>query len=578
MRLFRVTKDYLKEIQKISLFIPQQEEVLGTVLRINGYIYFLPINNEDSSDYESDGTIKKSSPFVLRMTSSDNKKSLGKCMLSNMFPVPYNELLSFDFAVISENLISLFNKKIEYLKKNKSRIEKSAQRIYKQKIKGYKQPYLNRTVDFYAAEKFCTDYEMEHYGKHYNRFPDDEYFISNPFTNGITEYYLMNKTTKISKITLNNENNTVVDIVEIYNPDYAPLECFKEKQLNVNCITSWFRDRGIPSWRDGLDDFLDNVGIKNKDILLNKAFGLSLSDQYWLNPVEKQMDWHDINFFMNDFNSQDFIDASFENKILIKDNINLYTPNNTSDGMLKKTWVVESDKKRYLLKSSLRQMDLEPFCEVLASDICKVINLDHVDYTIDQIGHKIMSKCECFIDINTEYISSFSILRFENVDLNAERGTSVYKYYIKILEEKGIKNVKEKLLKMFILDYLIVNKDRHLGNFGVVRDVNSLQWLDIAPIFDSGQAMYSQSKIYEYNFHTASGTFFNQKDIDFDYILNTVSQNQNIEINYDELYEVAIKWRNMLYRYDYLTAMGEDKIEALYYGLIQRIEKLKEVL
>ena len=43
MRLFRVTKDYLKEIQKISLFIPQQEEVLGTVLRINGYIYFLPI-------------------------------------------------------------------------------------------------------------------------------------------------------------------------------------------------------------------------------------------------------------------------------------------------------------------------------------------------------------------------------------------------------------------------------------------------------------------------------------------------------------------------------------------------------
>ena len=303
-----------------------------------------------------------------------------------------------------------------------------------------------------------------------------------------------------------------------------------------------------------------------------------MSDQYWLNPVEKQMDWHDINFFMNDFNSQDFIDASFENKILIKDNINLYTPNNTSDGMLKKAWVVESDKKRYLLKSSLRQMDLEPFCEVLASDICKVINLDHVDYTIDQIGHKIMSKCECFIDINTKYISSFSILRFENIDLNAERSTSVYKYYIKILEEKGIKNIKEKLLKMFILDYLIVNKDRHLGNFGVVRDVNSLQWLDIAPTFDSGQAMYSQSKIYEYNFHTTSGTFFNQKGIDFDYILNTVSQNQNIEINYDELYEVAIKWRNMLYRYDYLTAMGEDKIEALYYGLIQRIEKLKEVL
>lgn len=46
--------------------------------------------------------------------------------------------------------------------------------------------------------------------------------------------------------------------------------------------------------------------------------------------------------------------------------------------------------------------------------------------------------------------------------------------YIKILENKGINNVREKLENMFILDYLILNEDRHLNNFGIIRNVNNL--------------------------------------------------------------------------------------------------------
>ena len=61
---------------------------------------------------------------------------------------------------------------------------------------------------------------------------------------------------------------------------------------------AWFKGRGIPSWRDGLDDFLDNLGIDNKDVLLNKAYGLSLTDQYWMNPVEQTLEWKNINFLI----------------------------------------------------------------------------------------------------------------------------------------------------------------------------------------------------------------------------------------------------------------------------------------
>lgn len=53
--------------------------------------------------------------------------------------------------------------------------------------------------------------------------------------------------------------------MEIYNAKYAPLECFNKDKLDSERMTAWFKGRGIPSWRDGLDDFLENLGIENKD-------------------------------------------------------------------------------------------------------------------------------------------------------------------------------------------------------------------------------------------------------------------------------------------------------------------------
>ncbi len=76
-----------------------------------------------------------------------------------------------------------------------------------------------------------------------------------------------------------------------------------------------------------------------------------------------------------------------------------------------------------------------------------------------------------------------------------QKKENAYEEYIKILENKGINNVREKLENMFILDYLILNEDRHLNNFGIIRNVNNLNWIDIAPIFDNGQSL----NILDYN-------------------------------------------------------------------------------
>ena len=49
----------------------------------------------------------------------------------------------------------------------------------------------------------------------------------------------------------------------------------------------------------------------------------------------------------------------------------LKTPNNTTDGMLKKAWIIENNI-RYLLKGGYKNEILQPFNEVLVSEIVSV--------------------------------------------------------------------------------------------------------------------------------------------------------------------------------------------------------------
>ena len=70
---------------------------------------------------------------------------------------------------------------------------------------------------------------------------------------------------------------------------------------------------------------------------MDKAFALSLSYQYWLKPNDLDLKYDDINFFDNDFNYSEFLEASLskENKV-VNNEASLKTPNNTTDGMFKK--------------------------------------------------------------------------------------------------------------------------------------------------------------------------------------------------------------------------------------------------
>lgn len=382
---------------------------------------------------------------------------------------------------------------------------------------------------------------------------------------------LMNKNKEVLTAEYQSSLGVFTDIYNVIDIDFAPIILKNAYQLNEELkvsLSEWFKGRGIPSWRDDLDLLLAKLNISTPTELLDKAFGLSLSDQYWIKPFDSEIEYKDINFFEHDFEDSEFTSVTFSNTRDSNTKISLISPNNTTDGRLKKTWIIENGK-RYLLKGGYKNEVMQPFNEVLATMICKRLGFKHIPYTIDVIKDKIVSKCECFINKDTELISAYQILH------NNCNKDKAYETYIKILENNGISKAREKIENMFILDFIMLNEDRHLNNFGIIRNVENLNWIETAPIFDTGQSL----NILDYNDEelviNGDGRFFYDMD-KFDTIINYIQNIKRFDLS--KLDGICKEFDDLLHKYQNITKMTDRRIDKICTLLLSRINKLKRII
>ena len=387
----------------------------------------------------------------------------------------------------------------------------------------------------------------------------------------------MNRNAEIALLEYNEVLSGFDRIYEIININYAPLilknyyEENKDDLFFLKKLDDWFKGRGIPSWRDKLDLLLHRLNVETTIELLDKAFGLSLSDQYWIKPCDLSIKYDDINFFDNDFDYSEFMEASLSlNSKTVKSEKSLKTPNNTTDGMLKKAWIIENNT-RYLLKGGYKNEILQPFNEVLASEICKRLGFEHVEYTLDIYKNMVVSKCPCFINKDTELITAYQIKN------NMIRHDTLedYEDYVNVLEKHNIRDARIKLENMYILDFLIMNEDRHLNNFGIIRDVNTLEWINTAPIFDNGMSLNIPYYNEEEVIISGHGRLFYEVK-PFDEIIKIVKDIKRIDIN--KLGGIAEWFDELLHKYQNITNMSDTRINRLCILLNRQINKLNDII
>lgn len=293
---------------------------------------------------------------------------------------------------------------------------------------------------------------------------------------------LMHKQIAVAELELDVATGFIKKISNIYASEHLPVGVPIRKGIaDRAALNVWWTDRSIPVSRSGIREALEMLDLKDTKMLLIRCFGLSLSDQYWMKPEGTSLTWDQINFFDNPF-SDDMGDVLFGNKKK-DENFDFNSPDNTSDGCLKKRWKI-IDGKRCLVKGGSNPFRQQPFNEVIASEIMERLGVNHVPYTIMWSEGFPYSVCEDFVTSDTELVSAWRIMQTQKKNNN----TSVYQHFVNCCAAFGIDIVPE-LDRMIVTDYIIANEDRHLNNFGLLRNAETLEWLGFAPIYDSGSSL-----------------------------------------------------------------------------------------
>ena len=173
-------------------------------------------------------------------------------------------------------------------------------------------------------------------------------------------------------------------------------------------LNAWWQGRAIPASRQGIRRALDELGVATAQNLLEKCLGLSLSDQYWIWPAGSALRWSEVNFFEHPF-SDDVGNILF-GRGSSGDPVSLMSPDNTSDGWLKKKWTIV-DGKRCLLKGGSGAIQQEPYNEVFASRLMRRLQCPHVEYALVYQDGYPFSVCEDFITPNTELVSAWYVMQ-----------------------------------------------------------------------------------------------------------------------------------------------------------------------
>lgn len=296
----------------------------------------------------------------------------------------------------------------------------------------------------------------------------------------ICSYTLMNRTHEVLSFRYDSDKAAFFDSDCIFDADRAPVGLLspRGKKATAQALAFWWRHRSIPVSREGMAAKLVELGFEAPYQIPFKSLGLSLSDQYWVRPEGSNIRWEDVNFFDNEF-------------VVLRagkgwlDEVGLDSPDNTSEGELPKKWICENGKRLLVKGGSV--LNQEPFNEVVATELHRRLLQPHeyVPYRLQGGVGGTVCLCEDFVSSAEEYIPAYYVRQIAR----QPNHRSDYQHYLECCAALGVEDAEGALAKMIVCDDILGGFDRHWRNFGLVRNVETLE-CRVAPLFDSGGSLW----------------------------------------------------------------------------------------
>ncbi len=289
-------------------------------------------------------------------------------------------------------------------------------------------------------------------------------------------YTLMHKDKEVGVLSINNSDSRLL-ACKIIEPFLAP---FLGNTTTGNMQT-WWSNRAVPGSRKLMEDIIRKSGCRDSLEYLAKNLALSITDTYWIRPLDYDLHWEDVSLHCQNKNVV---------SLLPYHNANSYDPNASLGGQMEKYWDL-SGNNPILIKTASAHFGQQSMNELFASKVHELQNneIEFANYELRTLpDHSIQSCCEAFTSENVEFVSAYEVIGSEK----STNDISMYDAFIKICSKHGLDEdqVQKFMDYQTLTDFIINNTDEHLNNFGILRDSNTGDFLSPAPIFDSGNSMF----------------------------------------------------------------------------------------
>lgn len=248
----------------------------------------------------------------------------------------------------------------------------------------------------------------------------------------------------------------------------------------IQDINDWVDIRTSPVLRENISNLLKFANIHNKVEYLSVTYGISLTDTLWVRKVGDDTKWRDISPYTNKFSK--IIGEIALNCNYRGGKLKSPSPDYTVDGTADKCWKRENGII-YLYKTSGEKWSgitgNRPYMEYYANQVAERLFINKHDFikydikvrTTDQGYKKAYVRSPIFTSERYGFLPMWD---------SRYRG-------LEIVELDKIMDAKSRIIlrEMILLDSIILNYDRHMGNYGFMYDNESYKIQGMSPVFDN---------------------------------------------------------------------------------------------
>ena len=288
-------------------------------------------------------------------------------------------------------------------------------------------------------------------------------------------YYLMNKNTVVAAFEKQPATAFSDEVL------FREVERTGKLPFGFEDINAWLNSRKSSKHNAHLRKLMREMGCDGNEDYIRITHAVSTNDTFWIQSDHENLTWEQVSLFRNDF-TETISRLAFED-IDIKLNADqILSPELSCEGSFRKCFRKENQRGSFgsdifiYKRGNDLGPGLEPYCEMLASEIAAIISPDnYVPYRTVLLHDKLASKCNLFTNEQHGYASFSKLMKAKSLQ-------DVFDFFDRIGASQAFR-------EMLVVDSLCFNQDRHAGNYGVLFDNDTLEITGMAPIFDLNLSM-----------------------------------------------------------------------------------------